>query len=120
MTDKTKTIQDLKNIVYKFVEERDWEKFHNPKDLSAYISIEAAELMEKFLWMDIKNSKQEIEKNREEIEHELADILITAISFANLAKMDIFKIVEEKLVLNNKKYPIEKIKEINDKYTKYQ
>jgi len=120
MSDNIKTIRELKETVYKFVEARDWQKFHNPKDLSMYIAIESAELMEKFLWMSTEASKQELNNNRQEIENELADVLITSISFANISGIDIFKIVEEKLALNNKKYSLEKSKELNDKYTKYQ
>lgn len=116
MNDKVTTLRELRDLVEKFIDARDWYQFHSPKDLSMAISVEASELVEKFLWINQKKSFQEIEDNRQEIEYELADVIITAINFARAAKIDIAKSVENKIKLNAKKYPIEKAK---GKYTKW-
>ena len=112
------TLQKLKDKVATLIRERDWEQFHNPKSLSMDIAIEAAELMEKFLWTDNRESLDEISKNRHEIEAELADVIIAALAFANNTKIDLSTAVHNKLVEIAKKYPIEKSKGRYTKYTK--
>lgn len=116
-TDK-KTVQELKDKVAKFVREREWEQFHSPENLSVAISIEAAELMEKFLWMDSKESREALAKNRQEIEDELADVIIAALAFANACSINVSSAVDKKITEICKKYPIEKSKGTNVKYTK--
>ena len=86
--DSTTTLQDLKKIAQKFRDERDWQQFHSPKNLSMKISIEAAELMEKFVWLSTEASFQEIENNRQEIEDEMADVFICLVHFCNAANID--------------------------------
>jgi len=110
MLDKTTTVQQLREHVEKFIDEREWLQFHNPKDLSMALSIEASELMEKFLWIDSKKSFQEIENNKEEVEQELADVLMLVICFARIAKIDISGALARKLEHNTKKYPVDKAK----------
>ncbi|MCK5633181.1 nucleotide pyrophosphohydrolase [bacterium] len=118
MIDKTTTVQELRNLVEAFIDDREWYQFHTPKDLSMAISVEASELVEKFLWIGSQKSFQEVDKNREEIEQELADVVITAINFARAAKIDISSAIEKKMVLNAKKYPLEKAKGRYDKWDK--
>jgi NTP pyrophosphatase (non-canonical NTP hydrolase) len=118
MVDETTTIAQLKEMVAAFVHERDWEQYHSPKSLSMNLSVEAAELMEKFLWIDNAESRTEINKNRQEIEDELADVLMSVLCFANAAKIDISKAFNHKLALTAAKYPIEKSKGEHTKYTK--
>lgn len=116
MSDQTTTIEQLKAQVRTFIDERDWLQFHTPKDLSMAISVEASELLEKFLWVDKKQSFEEVDKNRQEVEDELADILITALCFARVANIDISQAVAKKFKLNAQKYPVNKAK---GRYTKY-
>lgn len=116
-TDSTVTIQQLKDQAAQFVYERDWGQFHNPKNLSMAIAAEAAELLEKFLWLDGQASQAEIEKNRQEIEDELADIVIAALMFANGAKIDVARAIAYKMQEIAAKYPVEKAKGRSDKYT---
>ena len=118
MNDATTTIQQLRDKVTKLVDDRDWSQFHSPKNLAMDIAIEAAELMEKFVWLDVKASYEELEKNRQEIEDELADVFVVALAFANAAKIDIAKAVEHKLIKTMEKYPIEKAKGRHTKYDK--
>jgi NTP pyrophosphatase (non-canonical NTP hydrolase) len=100
----------LINELKKFKDERDWSQFHNPKDLSIALSIEANELLEQFLW------KSAEEANREKVKEELADILSYALLLAENYKFDIEEIVLEKIKLNAEKYPIDKSKGTSKKY----
>ncbi len=101
----------------KFVSDRDWDQFHTPKNLSMAIAAEASELMEIFLWQDSKESKKTIKKKRDEIEQELADIIMATLAFANQADIDVATAVKNKIKLTAKKYPIAKVKGRAVKYT---
>ena len=101
----------LKGQIKEFVRERDWEQFHNAKDLALALSIEAAELNECFLWKSHDQAK--IEK----VKDELADILIYAILFAEKYNLDISDVISEKIQKNAAKYPVEKAKGNAKKYT---
>jgi len=94
----------------KFRNERDWEQFHNAKDLSIALSIEANELLEQFLW------KKAEEANIEKVKEELADVFSFALLLIDKLGLDIEKIILEKIKLNNLKYPIEKAKGTAKKY----
>jgi|SRR5579862_3452945 len=118
MNDTKTTIQELKDKVAHFVQERDWQQFHSPKNLSMAISVETAELMEKFLWLDGPGSHQEVADNRQEIEDELADIVIALLAFSNACSINIAPAVEKKIEEIIKKYPVEKAKGRHVKYTK--
>ena len=117
--DSLVTLAKLKKTIQEFAVERDWEQFHTPKNLSMAIAAEAAELMEHFLWKEGRESFDvlDIKKKRNEIAEELADILIFSLEFANIAKMDVASIIEEKMKTNALKYPVEKAKGRADKYT---
>ncbi len=119
-SDKNTRISELKELVEEFVHERDWEQYHNPKDLAVSISIEAAELLERFQWKN-EGEIRELIKNEEEfqeIKEEVADILIYSLSLANRMDIDLSQSTVEKLEKNKKKYPVEKAKGRSDKYTK--
>ena len=107
-------MSDIKDLIQKlkaFRDERDWKQFHNPKDLAIALSIEASELLEVFLW------KTHDEADHNKIKEELADVLAYALLLAESCDLDIKKIVEEKIEINRKKYPIEKSKGSGKKYT---
>jgi len=110
VSDKTTTIRELRDLAEAFINEREWYQFHNPKDLSMAVSVEASELVEKFLWISQKKSWQEVDDNRQEIEHELADVIITAFNFARAANIDIAGAVKRKMEHNAQKYPLAKSK----------
>jgi len=105
-----KEIEELIQALLKFRNERDWEKFHNPKDLALAISIESAELLELFLW---KNSE---DANIEKVKEELADIFSFAFLFAEKYGFDVREIVLDKIKKNAEKYPIAKSKGTSKKY----
>lgn len=119
MSDKKVTIQELKDIIQDFMNARDWTQFHNPKNLTISITLEAAELMEHFQWTDIEQSIEKANKNSEEIKEEVADIVILIMRFCNLYNIDLSQAIIDKMEKNGKKYPIEKCKGKSDKYTKY-
>ena len=100
----------LKNALLNFRNARDWEQFHNPKDLALAISIEAAELMEVFLWKEYEDA--DIEKVKEE----LADIFSFSILLADKYNLDIKQIVLDKINKNEEKYPVSKAKGTAKKY----
>lgn len=95
-------LEELREAIVKFTQDRDWDQFHNGKDLALALSIEAAELNEAFLWKDA--SKVNVEKVKEE----LADIVNYAILIADKYNLDIKQIVLDKLKRNAEKYPVEK------------
>ena len=95
-------LEELREAIVRFTRERDWDQFHNGKDLALALSIEAAELNEAFLW------KQAEEVNVEKVKEELADIFNYAILIADKYDLDIKQIVMDKLKRNAEKYPAEK------------
>ncbi len=108
MNDTQTTVATIKEIVKKMVDERDWNQFHTPKNLSMFISVEANELMEHFLYVDTKESYEKLNTHRQEIENELADTIIVAMAFANACNIDIAAAVTHKIEEIKKKYPIDK------------
>ncbi len=119
MQDKSTTVAELRERVLAFAREREWEQFHSPKNLSMALAAEAGELMEHFLWADSKASADTARdpKKRTDIEDELADVVIYALEFANIAGIDLAAAIEAKLAKNAKKYPVEKARGRSDKYT---
>lgn len=99
--DNETTLQELKELVAKFRDERDWKKHHSPKNLSISIALEAAELLEHFQWGDYTAA------NKKEMETELADILIYCFNFAETMDIDIATAFKAKLDKAAKKYPVE-------------
>ena len=95
-------LEKLREVIVKFTQERDWDQFHNGKDLALALSIEASELNEAFLWKDA--AKVNVEKVKEE----LADVFNYAILIADKYDLDIKQIVLDKLRRNAEKYPVEK------------
>ena len=103
--DNSTTIQQLRDAVEQFKLERNWGQYHTPQDLAVSISIEAAELLEIFQW-GIRETNMDPEK-RERIKEELADVLIYCLSMANAIDADVATIVNDKIKLNAKKYPVD-------------
>lgn len=118
MEDRDATVEQLRAIVSKFIDEREWFQFHSPKNLSVSIVLEAAELMEKFQWCDNLDSFKEVEKNRDEVEQELADVVIYAFNFARVANIDIAKAIIKKMEINAQRYPVQKAKGVSTKHNK--
>ena len=100
--------------IFRFRDERNWRQFHNPKDLAISISLEAAELLEKFQW---SGTDLEVRGKTEETGDELADVLIYCVLMADAMGMDINTIIEKKLQKNEQKYSVEKAYGTSRKYT---
>jgi len=117
-SDQTITIAALKKRVKKFVDDRDWAKYHNPKDVAVSITIEAAELVEIFQW--VKDTEQDKitgdSAKMQRLKDELADVLIYCVSLANILDIDIGQAVFQKIAKNEGKYPVDRIK---GNYRKY-
>jgi len=106
------TIKDLRTRIGKFVEDRDWKKYHDPKNLAEAICIEAAELLEVFQWVSVDEALRQIgdPSKLERVKEELADVLVYCFSLANVCDIDVTDAVVNKLKKNNSKYPIEKFR----------
>jgi dCTP diphosphatase len=118
-TDSATTVADLKARVLAFVRARDWEQFHNPKNLSMALAAETGELMEHFLWATPEQSRAIAADaaKRAKIADELADVVIYALGFANVTGLDLAAAIDAKMAANAQKYPVEKAKGRSEKYT---
>ncbi|HAF43937.1 MAG TPA: nucleotide pyrophosphohydrolase [Gallionellaceae bacterium] len=109
----------IKKQVREFVQERDWDQFHSPKNLSMALIVEAAEMVEHFQWLTEEQSSNLPPEKLAEVEQELADIQVYLISLAEKLKLDIIAAVDKKLVLNAAKYPADQVRGSSKKYTEY-
>ncbi|MBI1901461.1 MAG: nucleotide pyrophosphohydrolase [Planctomycetia bacterium] len=110
--DQKTTVRELRDLVAQFVAERDWEKFHAPKNVAMALAIEAAELMEHFQWLTLEQSRA-VKRDPAKlaaIGEELADVLCYSLDLANELGLDISAIVRDKMVKNAKKYPAEEFR----------
>lgn len=110
MTDDQTTVGELRRRVAEFVRQRDWEQFHDAKNLSASIAIEAAELMEHFQWLR-SEGLDEVRRDPGEmsaIGEELADVVAFVLSFANAMDIDISSALARKMEMNARKYPVDR------------
>lgn len=103
-------MKEIIDALIKFRNDRDWEQFHNPKDLALAINVEAGELLELFLWKDAS------EANLDKVKEELADVFAFAFLLADKYKFDVKEIVLNKIKNNGEKYPIDKAKGTAKKY----
>ena len=116
--DNSTTINELKEKVKRFCEDRDWNQFHGAKELAIGITTESSELLDKFRFKSEKEIEEMFKtKKKEEISEELVDTLYFILRFAQKYNIDLTTEINKKLEKNNKKYPIEKSKGNNKKYT---
>ena len=107
MQDKTTTIQEVKQVVREFVDQRDWQQFHSPKNLSMALAIEAGELMEHFQWISQQASRELDSEKMDEVGQELSDVFCYTIALANELGIDLATAFKNKMKLNREKYPAE-------------
>jgi NTP pyrophosphatase (non-canonical NTP hydrolase) len=112
-------LNELMEKVKKFCEDRDWDQYHNPKDLAIGLSTESNELLDLFRFKTDSQLKEMLldMNKREQISEELADILFFLLRFGQMYGFDLKHSLEDKIEKNNRKYPIDKSKGKNDKYT---
>lgn len=110
MSDQHETIGALRQLVERFVNERNWRQFHTPKNLAMALAIEAAELMEHFQWLDAEESRAVAhdEAERAAVAEELADVVCYALAMANELGIDVADSVRRKMIKNAEKYPADK------------
>jgi dCTP diphosphatase len=113
------SLADLRAKINAFVAERDWAQFHTPKNLAMAMIVEAAELVEQFQWDTPTESAQLTDEKREAVSHELADTFVYLLRIAEVLEIDLIDAANKKIVLNAIKYPAEKVKGSNAKYTAY-
>lgn len=106
----------LIKVINEFRDDRDWRQFHTPKDLAISISLEASELLENFQW---KDSKEAIKENRENIQDEIADVLMYLMMLSDDLDIDLYDAIIKKIEKNKLKYPVDKSKGNNKKYTDF-
>lgn len=112
-------MEELKNKIQEFVEERDWDKFHSPKNLAMALNVEAAELLELFQWLSENESHYPTEEQLLSVKEEVGDVMIYLISFCNKYGLDPIQCALTKLELNKEKYPADRVKGNSKKYTQY-
>ena len=112
MSDKHTTLNEIKELIDSFADERDWQQFHSPKNLSMSISIEAAELMEIFQWLSLEEAKKVMDsgEKRDDAVDEFADVIIYAFEFCIRNNIDISDAIRQKMKKNIQKYPKEKFR----------
>jgi NTP pyrophosphatase (non-canonical NTP hydrolase) len=110
MPDATTTLAMLKEAVRLFAAEREWEPFHSPKNLAMSIAVEAAELMEPFLWIDSEASRAIVHDAVKlgEVVEELADVACLLLNLSNVLGIDLSDAIQAKMIKNAMKYPVDK------------
>jgi NTP pyrophosphatase (non-canonical NTP hydrolase) len=111
------TLYELQEKLRTFVKERDWDKFHNPKNLAMSLIVESAELVEIFQWLTPTESKNLDDNTIEQVRDEIADILIYLVRFCDVLEIDLFDAAFKKIKKNQLKYPAQLVKGSAKKYT---
>jgi NTP pyrophosphatase (non-canonical NTP hydrolase) len=109
----------LRALVREFVDERDWDQFHSPKNLASALTVEAAELLEHFQWLQHGRADELGDAKLREVRHEMADVLVYLVRLADKLDVDLLAAVQEKMVLNRAKYPAEQVRGDARKYDEY-
>ncbi|MFQ5755356.1 MAG: nucleotide pyrophosphohydrolase [Acidiferrobacterales bacterium] len=104
------TLDSLTEQLRAFAHARDWDQFHSPKNLSMALSVEAAELVEHFQWLTERESLNLSASQREQVALEMADVFIYLLRLADKLDVDLLEIARRKIVLNEQKYPAEKVR----------
>lgn len=114
------SIEELMIYMRQFAKERDWEQFHNPKNLCMALSVEVAEACEHFQWLSCDEAANLAQEKREAVALELADIQMYLVRLADQLGIDLWQAVKQKAALNEAKYPADLVRGKADKYTAYQ
>jgi dCTP diphosphatase len=114
------SLDKLRARINLFVQERDWTQFHSPKNLSMAMIVEAGELVEHFQWMTEQESQHLDAEKKEQVGQELSDTFVYLLRIAEVCGIDLIEATNKKINLNAEKYPVEKVKGSNAKYTEYE
>jgi NTP pyrophosphatase (non-canonical NTP hydrolase) len=111
---------ELRALTREFVRERDWARFHTPKNLATAISVEASELLEPFQWLASGERAELDDAKLTAIRHEMADVLAYLVMLADRLDVDLYRAAFEKMALNRAKYPAHKVRGDARKYSEYE
>jgi len=103
----------------KFAEERDWEKFHSPKNIAMALSVEASELLECFQWLTEKESHELSQEQIAAVTDEIADVQLYLLLLADVLNVDVCTAIDQKIAKNEERYPADKVRGSARKYTDY-
>lgn len=109
----------LRDRIRAFVDERDWDQFHTPKNLASALSVEAAELLEPFQWLQTGAAGELGVQKLVQVRHEMADVLVYLVRLADKLDVDLMAAADEKMALNRDKYPADKVRGDSRKYDEY-
>ncbi|MEM5384406.1 nucleotide pyrophosphohydrolase [Paraburkholderia phymatum] len=109
----------MRDLLRQFVGERDWSRFHSPKNLATALSVEASELLEPFQWLESGEKSELADDKLTAIRHEMADVLAYLVMLADRLDVDLYAAVLEKIELNRAKYPAHKVRGDSRKYSEY-
>jgi NTP pyrophosphatase (non-canonical NTP hydrolase) len=115
----SEALRALQLRIAEFAAARDWEPFHSPKNLAMALSVEAAELVEEFQWLTEEQSRALDAERRERVRLELADVFIYLLRIADKLGVDLVAAASDKIALNEKKYPADRVRGDARKYTEY-
>lgn len=113
-------MDNLRDRLRDFIDERDWQQFHTPKNLAMALAGEAAEILEIFQWLTAEESKDLPEEKMQEVREEIGDVLIYLVRLADELGIDPMDAANKKIERNNEKYPADLVRGRADKYTVYQ
>jgi NTP pyrophosphatase (non-canonical NTP hydrolase) len=112
-------LTQMRDMLREFVHERDWRRFHTPKNLAAALSVEASELLEPFTWLATGDKSELDDAKLTAIRHEMADVLAYLVMLADSLDVDLHRALIEKMALNRAKYPADKVRGDARKYSEY-
>jgi dCTP diphosphatase len=112
-------LEDLRSAISAFIQERDWEQFHSPKNLAMALSVEVAEIVEHFQWLTEEDSKNLPPEKLAEVREEIGDVMIYLTELAEKLGIDPVEAAKAKMMINGQKYPAELVKGKASKYTEY-
>jgi len=120
--DQTTSVYNLRQKVRQFIDDRDWDQFHTPKDLAIGVITEAGELLEHFRFRSEAEIVRLLDDTsyRQALEHELADVLYFVLALSNKLDVDLSRTLAEKMEISARRYPVEKARGKNAKYTEYE
>jgi NTP pyrophosphatase (non-canonical NTP hydrolase) len=115
----SEALRALQQRLAAFAAARDWDQFHSPKNLAMALAVEAAELVEEFQWLTEEQSRRLDSERRERVRLELADVFIYLLRVADKLGVDLLQAVDDKIALNEQKYPAERVRGDSRKYDDY-
>ena len=113
-------MKDLRDAIEAFIEERDWEQFHSPKNLAMALSVEVAEIVEHFQWLTEEQSRNLTPEKLTEVREEIGDVFIYLTELSGKLGIDPVDAAKAKLAINRQKYPVDLVKGKASKYTEYE